>query len=337
MINVGVIGVGMIGQDHIRRLTHVLSGARVASVTDVNLERARSVAAGLPGATVAATGEELIASPDVDAVVVTSWGPTHEAYVLAGIAAGKPVFCEKPLASTADACSRIIDAEVATGRRGVQVGFMRRYDAQYRAVREVVAGGSIGAPLLMHAAHRNPSVPPHFTSDMIINDSAVHDIDVARWMFDDEIASVSVFKPRQNSRATRGLDDPLVLLLEMASGVLVDVEVLLNAAFGYDIRGEVVCEDGTVELSESAGAVVKAAGRYSGRVPADWVERFARAFDTEFQEWLDTIAAGVEPTGPSCWDGYAATVVCDAGLAALASGQREPVVLRDRPDLYKGA
>jgi myo-inositol 2-dehydrogenase / D-chiro-inositol 1-dehydrogenase len=337
MINVGVIGVGMIGQDHIRRLSHVLSGARVATVSDVDPERARSVAAGLPGATVAATGEELIASPDVDAVVVTSWGPTHEAYVLAGIAAGKPVFCEKPLASTADACSRIIDAEVATGRRLVQVGFMRRYDAQYRAVREVVAGGSIGAPLLMHAAHRNPSVPPHFTSDMIINDSAVHDIDVARWMFDDEIASVSVFKPRQNRKASRGLDDPLVLLLEMSSGVLVDVEVLLNASFGYDIRGEVVCEDGTVELSESAGAVVKAAGRYSGRVPADWVERFARAFDTEFQEWLDTIAAGVEPTGPSCWDGYAATVVCDTGLAALASGRREPVALRDRPDLYKGA
>jgi myo-inositol 2-dehydrogenase/D-chiro-inositol 1-dehydrogenase len=337
MINVGVIGVGMIGQDHIRRLTHVLSGARVTTVTDVDLERARSVAAGLPGATVAATGEELIASPDVDAVVVTSWGPTHEAYVLAGITAGKPVFCEKPLASTADACSRIIEAEVATGRRMVQVGFMRRYDAQYRAVREVVASGSIGAPLLMHAAHRNPSVPPHFTSDMIINDSAVHDIDVARWMFDDEIASVSVFKPRQNRTASRSLDDPLVLLLEMSSGVLVDVELLLNASFGYDIRGEVVCEDGTVELSESAGAVVKAAGRYSGRVPADWVERFARAFDTEFQEWLDTIAAGVEPTGPSCWDGYAATVVCDAGLAALASGQREPVVLRDRPDLYKGA
>jgi myo-inositol 2-dehydrogenase/D-chiro-inositol 1-dehydrogenase len=230
-----------------------------------------------------------------------------------------------------------VDAEVATGRRLVQVGFMRRYDAQYRAMKEVVAGGSIGAPLLMHAAHRNPSVPPHFTSDMIINDSAVHDIDVARWMFDEEIASVTVFKPRQNRKAAPGLNDPLLLLLRMTSGVLVDVEASLNASFGYDIRGEVVCEDGTVELSESAGAVVKRTGGYGGRVPTDWRERFARAFDTEFQEWLDTIAAGVEPTGPSCWDGYAATVACDTGLAALRSGACEPVVLRERPDLYKSA
>jgi myo-inositol 2-dehydrogenase/D-chiro-inositol 1-dehydrogenase len=349
MINVGVIGVGMIGQDHIRRLSQVLSGARVAAVSDVDSDRARSVAAGLPGGSAGAgagagagvavhdTGEALIADPAVDAVLVTSWGPTHEAYVLAAIDAGKPVFCEKPLASTQEACSRIVDAEVATGRRLVQVGFMRRYDAQYRAMKEVVVGGSIGAPLLMHAAHRNPSVPPHFTSDMIINDSAVHDIDVARWMFDEEIASVTVFKPRQNRKAAPGLNDPLLLLLRMTSGVLVDVEASLNASFGYDIRGEVVCEDGTVELSESAGAVVKRTGGYGGRVPADWRERFARAFDTEFQEWLDTITAGLEPTGPSCWDGYAATVTCDTGLAALRSGASEPVVLRDRPDLYKTA
>nr|WP_275403909.1 Gfo/Idh/MocA family oxidoreductase [Pseudonocardia acidicola] len=201
-------------------------------------------------------------------------------------------------------------------------------------MKEAVTSGDIGAPLLMHASHRNPSVPSFFTSDMIINDSAVHDIDVARWMFDDEIAAVTVLKPRVSSKAAAGFDDPLVVLLEMTSGVLVDVEASVNAAYGYDIRGEVVCEDGTVELSESAGAIVKRAGHFSGRVPADWRERFARAFDTEFQAWIDAVTAGTT-TGPSAWDGYAATVVCDAGLAALSSGQRIPVVLGERPDLYK--
>ena len=85
-----------------------------------------------------ATGEDLIRDDAVDAVVVASWGPTHEEFVLACIAAGKPVFCEKPLATTVEACRRILDAEMAHGRRLVQVGFMRRYDAGYRAMKEAV-------------------------------------------------------------------------------------------------------------------------------------------------------------------------------------------------------
>jgi myo-inositol 2-dehydrogenase/D-chiro-inositol 1-dehydrogenase len=331
-LDVGVIGTGMIGQDHIRRITTVLSGARVTAVTDVDLDRARAVADG-PGATVHETGQALIDDAGVDAVVVTSWGPTHEEYVLAAIAAGKQVFCEKPLATTREACDRIVDAEVAAGRRMVQVGFMRRFDPQYRAMKDVIGSGEIGAPLLMHAAHRNPSVPDFFTSDMTINDSTVHDIDVARWMFDDEIAAVTVLKGRISRKAKAGFNDPLLVLLEMRSGVIVDVEAMVNAGFGYDIRGEVVCEDGTVELSESAGAVVKSAGSYAGRVPENWKERFVGAFDLELQAWVDAVSAGGS-TGPSAWDGYAATVACETGLAALRSGRREEIVLRDRPDLY---
>jgi myo-inositol 2-dehydrogenase/D-chiro-inositol 1-dehydrogenase len=332
-LDVGVIGTGMIGQDHIRRLTSVLSGARVAAVTDVDLDRARAVADGVPGAAVHAGGQDLIEDAGVDAVVVTSWGPTHEEYVLAAIAAGKQVFCEKPLATTREACDRIVDAEVAAGRRLVQVGFMRRFDPQYRAMKAVVTGGEIGAPLLMHAAHRNPSVPDFFTSDMTINDSTVHDIDVARWMFDDEIAAVTVLKGRISRKAKAGFNDPLLVLLEMRSGVIVDVEAMVNAGFGYDIRGEVVCEDGTVELSESAGAVVKHAGRYAGRVPETWKERFVGAFDLELQAWVDAVSTG-GTSGPSAWDGYAATVACETSLAALRSGRHEEVVLRERPELY---
>src|SRR4051795_8604174 len=157
-VRVGVIGAGWIGKEHIRRLTDTVTGARVTAVTDLDATRAEEAAAPV-GARGLPDGAALIAADDVDAVLVTSWGPTHAEHVLAAIAAGKPVFCEKPLATTAEDCLRIVEAETAHGRRLVQVGFMRRYDAGYREMKQVIDAGEIGAPLMVHCAHRNPSVP----------------------------------------------------------------------------------------------------------------------------------------------------------------------------------
>ena len=332
-VRVGVVGVGMIGQDHIRRLTRVLSGVDVVAVSDVDIGRAQAVASGLRDAAVHATGEQLVADDGVDAVVVCSWGETHEQYVLAAIAAGKPVFCEKPLATTQEACRRILAAETAAGRRLVQVGYMRRYDPAYRALREVVQDGSLGLPLLMHCTHRNPSVPAHYRGDSMVNDTAVHEIDMVRWMFGAEIAAVSVLRPR-TSRHSGDLPDPLIVLLETGSGILVDVEVSVNIRYGYDIRGEVVGESGTATLAEPSAVQVRRGGTVIGRVPADWRERFARAYDVELQEWVDAVG-GDGQLGPSSWDGYAATAVSDAGLEALRTGARVPVTLVDRPALYE--
>jgi myo-inositol 2-dehydrogenase/D-chiro-inositol 1-dehydrogenase len=332
-LRIGVIGTGMIGQDHIRRITQVLSGAEITAVTDANPDVAKQVAQDMANAEVFDSGHELILSGRVDAVLVTSWGPTHEEFVLAAIAAGKPVFCEKPLATTQEDCLRVISAEVAGGRRLVQVGYMRRYDAAYRSLKAVLDGGGIGPATMFHSAHRNPSVPAHYTADMAITDTAVHDIDVARWLLGDEIAAVTVLRPRRSSRALGDLQDPMLVILETAGGVLVDVEIAVTIGYGYDIRGEVVGETGTASLAAGGDVVVRSANSHSGRVPVDWRERFARAYDTELQEWLDSVAAGT-CTGPSSWDGYAATAVADAGMEAVRSGARVTVSLAGRPDLY---
>jgi len=334
VVRVGVIGVGMIGQDHIRRITQVLTGGVVTAVNDVDKARAGQVAAGLPGTSVHETAVGLIADDTVDAVLVASWGLAHEEQVVAAIAAGKPVFCEKPLAPSSAACQRIMDAEMAAGRRLVQVGFMRRYDAGYRAMKAALDDGGIGAPLLMHCAHRNPSVPPYgFTTDMIVSDSAVHEIDIVRWLFGEEIVATSVLRPRRSSQAGDGLQDPLILVFETASGILVDDEVFVNARYGYDVRGEVVGESGTVALADLGETTLSAAGRRGVRVPADWRDRFIRAYDAELQDWLHAVAAGTS-AGPTSWDGYAAAAVTDAALEALRTGQRTAVTMPERPDFY---
>jgi myo-inositol 2-dehydrogenase / D-chiro-inositol 1-dehydrogenase len=329
-VNVGIIGVGMIGQDHARRLAGGLSGTRVTAIADSDAARAREVVQSLPGASVHSSGLDLIAASGVDAVVVTSGGPTHEEFVLAAIRAGKPVFCEKPLAPTPEACLRIIEAEAASGRRLVQVGFMRRYDRGYQALKQALDEGSIGAPLLVHCTHRNPAVPPTFTRDMSITDVAVHEIDIIRWLLAEEVKAVSVMLPPRSCNAAAHLHDPQLLLLETTAGVPIDVEVFVNCRYGYDIRCEVVGETGTVSLANPAAVSFRSGGTVTDRLPADWRERFAPAYDTELQEWVNSVRVG-EASGPSSWDGYAAAAIGEAALTALESGERTEVVMKERP------
>ncbi|MEO3846310.1 Gfo/Idh/MocA family oxidoreductase [Streptomyces sp. B8F3] len=335
-VRIGVVGTGAIGREHIERISRVISGARVSAVADIDATLAEKAAAEAGGARVAEAADipgSLIAAADVDAVLVSSWHAAHAEHVLAAIAAGKPVLCEKPLATTAEDALRVLAAEEAYGRRLVQVGFMRRYDPGYRELKRIIADGGIGRPLMMHCAHRNRSAPERYTTEMAAQDTGVHEIDAARWLLDDEIVSAQVIMPRATERRFPHLQDPQFMLFETAGGVRIDLEVFVNCQYGYDIQCETVGETGLVRLPDPARAEVRAAARVGTEIDQEWGGRFAEAFDVEVQAWVDSVAAGAA-TGPSAWDGYAATAVAAATVEAQRTGAVVDVNLVERPAFY---
>jgi myo-inositol 2-dehydrogenase/D-chiro-inositol 1-dehydrogenase len=331
-LRIGVVGAGQMGRYHIERLAGSVPDAEVVAVSDVYVEGAKQVAEQV-GARAYSDGHELVADDQVEAVLIASPGFTHEEFTLACLATDKPVLCEKPLAPTIDACVRVLEAEAAKPRRLIQVGFMRRYDDGFRALKAAADAGRVGRPLLLHCRHRNAEVPPGFTSDMMITDSVVHDIDVTRWLLGQEIVATTVFKARPSSLAPEGLQDPQMVMLETSDGVLVDVESFVTCKFGYDIRYELVGESGTVALGEQPGVQVRTDGRHQGPIPADFRERFAAAYQGELQEWVTGVLDG-RVVGPSAWDGYATQAVAEAAVESQTKGGRVAVELAERPALY---
>ncbi len=331
-VRIGMIGPGGMGKAHIERIHSVIAGGRVVAVSDVNPDNAKAVAEKIGGVAFPDSAS-LINSPDVDAVMICSFGPAHEVDVLACIAAGKPVFCEKPLTPTADAAQRIMDAEQQAGRKLVTVGFMRRFDRSYQEMKALLDSGEIGEPLMIHCAHRNPTVPESYTWDMAINDTAIHEIDTTRWLLGEEFVSARVDKPKKTSLRFPHLQDPLVLILTSESGVRVDDEVFVNHQYGYDIRCEAVAEKGTVSLADQNVINVRDASGARNRIARDHNDRFYGAFVTEVQEWITAVAEG-RHTGSSSWDGYAAAVVCDAGVKALTESGEVPIQMIAKPEFY---
>ncbi|PPC61932.1 inositol 2-dehydrogenase [Pantoea sp. ICBG 1758] len=334
-LNIGVIGTGAIGREHIRRCSQVLQNARVVALNDIDRRQCEEVAAALQlQAEIYDSAHDLINAPDVQAVLVTSWGPTHEEFVLAAIKAGKAVFCEKPLAVTAQGCMNIVEAEMTGGKKRVQVGFMRPYDSGYRALKQVLESGEIGAPLMLHCAHRNPEVGDSYTTDMAITDTLIHELDVLRWLLNDDYVSAQVIWPRKTRHASSHLKDPQIVLLETAQGTRIDVEIFVNCQYGYDIQCEVVGESGIARLPEPVAVQTRSNAALSVAILTDWKKRFIDAYDVELQAFINNVLAD-ELTGPSAWDGYAAAVAADACVAAQKSGDIVQITMPPRPAFYQ--
>jgi len=325
-LRVGVVGTGVMGTDHAERLVGRISGAQLVAVSDPDAARMSALVAAFAGCQAFEDPLALIADPDVDAVLIASPGFAHEEQVMACIEHRKPTLCEKPLAMDAESALRLVTAERQAGKAMVQVGFMRRFDPEYAAMKRLLDSGELGRTLLVHNVHRNKTVPDAFRSEMIVLDSLVHEVDLCRWLFDDEIATVTVLTPAATRWAPAGVADPQVALFQMARGGVATTEVFVNSQVGYEVRCEAVGEQGSVTIGLEQGPVVRR-DNHSGRaVPDDFRVRFAPAYDLEVQAWVDACRKG-EIAGATAWDGYAAAAACAAGVESLASGNTVAVHL----------
>jgi myo-inositol 2-dehydrogenase/D-chiro-inositol 1-dehydrogenase len=332
-LRVCVVGAGKMGADHIDRLTRRILGAEVSVVVDADVSRAKRAAEATPSALAVSDIGHALDREDFNAVIIATPGVLHKDMLLQVRERDLPVLCEKPLTPDAASSWEIVEVEQRLGAKRIQVGFMRRFDAEYQRLRGLITSGELGELLMLHCSHRNPETPRGFTNEMLINDSVVHEFDAIRYLTADEIKNVQVRRGRATRHAHSGQHDPQHVLIETDNGVLADVEIFANAQFGYQVATQAVFEKGIVNIGEDGGPYVRAEGRWGGEITPSFLERFRSAYDAEVQSWVDA-AKRDEVGGPTAWDGYATAACCEAGVTAQRSGERVKVTLRNKPGIY---
>ncbi|WP_456286823.1 Gfo/Idh/MocA family oxidoreductase [Microbacterium sp. JZ70] len=332
-LRIGVVGAGAMGADHIARITQRISGARVAAIIEPDAGRAESAAGNAPGAQTFTRIEDAIAADAVDAVLIATPGQFHLPVLEPALAAGLPILCEKPLTPDSETSRQVLELEQRLDRPHIQVGFMRRFDPEYARLRELVASGEAGELLMVRAVHRNPSVPDSYSQTMLITDSVVHEFDVVPWLAGSPIVSVEVKYPRRNDLSPERLREPILVLIELENGVLVDVEMNVSVQFGYQVATEAVFQQGIARIGQPSGLQLWQAGRVSTAEHVSFTTRFATAYDNEIQRWVDAVRDGRLVDGPNAWDGYLVALACEAGVRALDGGV-QPVDAPARPAFY---
>lgn len=331
-LKIGLIGTGAIGRDHLRRIMDVIQGATVTAVADYNEAAARGAAEPY-GIEVFSSGEELIRSELVDAVIIASSDDSHARYTLECISQRKHVLCEKPLATTVEDCIAILRQEELAGQRFVQVGFMRRYDRGYQHLKQIIDSGELGELLMIRSSHRNKTHAANHTTDMTIKNSGIHELDIVRWLTGQEYQEGLALLTRQNQTTDPQIRDPQLILTRSCNGVTSEVEVNMNSGYGYDIQCEIICEKGTARLADPQEVVLRADGFHGHKVHSDWSARFVEAYDREIQDWVDSVLKN-QSSGASAWDGYAAQVAAQTLIESRDSGRLVPFAMIDQPELY---
>ncbi len=324
-ICIGVIGAGIMGSGHALYISESVKGARVAGIYDANTTVAMKVASkvkkiGGLSVTVYDSIQSMLAAKEITAIIIASPDNLHAEHLSMAVAAGKDVLCEKPLASN-DSDAKKVAQTANKSKSIVGIGFMRRFDPAYLELKRVVRSGKYGKVLQIRCTSRNVSSPTATTA-MLLTNVAVHEVDIIRWLLDEEIKSVNVNLTKVTSKANSKLLDPISVNCYTASGVLATIDICANSTYGYEVGMEVITENGSLVI-ENLGQLniaynFKLPTRKGGALHKDWMGRFKPAYIAELKAFVNSLQKRkLDKNLATVEDGLAASIACGLGVKKL--------------------
>ncbi|MDQ4076166.1 MAG: inositol 2-dehydrogenase [Chloroflexota bacterium] len=301
-LRVGVIGAGRIGNIHAANLANQIANAEISVISDPNLAAAEQMADRFKVVDFVADHKELLANDEVDAVAICSASPTHPAIIKDAAAAGKHIFCEKPIGFELEEIDEVLAAVDASGVK-LQVGFNRRFDRNFRRARDRVVSGDIGRPHVLRITSRDPEAPPPgylVGWGGIFKETTIHDFDMARFVIDSEVEKIYVAGGAlgyPEFAASNDLDT-VVITLHFANGALGTIDNGYQAVYGYDQRLEVYGSKGTVWVENERSDThlfACAEGVQQARPPYFFLERYLDSYRAEMQAFVDCVLNDTPP------------------------------------------
>ena len=326
MVNIGILGTGVMGAGHARFIKQHVPDATVVGLSDVDPKKINQLSEEL-GTVLFSTSspEELMNDPRVDAIIIASPDPLHVEHLRLAIASGKQILCEKPIATTIEDAQMIAKEirtyELSVGKKMINFGFMRRFDPCYQEVRRLIATGDFGAPTFFRTVTRNVS-STGATSTGLFTNIAIHDFDIYRWLFNDEWESIKSFYPKRSSLSPEGLNDPLIIIGRLKSGITMVGDIVAFNNYGFDCRVEVVCEKGTIQIGTHGDVITQVNGfggaTKGGKMAENWMTRFEPSYIEELKAWIEEVKTGVINTDlATVEDALIANEVCALGIASI--------------------
>jgi myo-inositol 2-dehydrogenase/D-chiro-inositol 1-dehydrogenase len=332
-LNVAVIGCGRIGRIHAENLATRIPGARVTALADVAGNVAREVAAQLHVGKATGDYHELLADPQVDALAICSSTDTHSRIIQEAAAAGKHIFCEKPIDYD---LTRIRAALAAVDKAGVklQIGFNRRFDPSFAKVRELVASGAVGQPHVIRITSRDPGLPPLEyikVSGGIFLDMTIHDFDMVRFLSGSEAEEIYAIGDALVDPAVRDVGDvdTAIVTMRLKNGALATIDNSRKAVYGYDQRIEVFGSKGSASAgnrTSDAHVLTDSTGVHEAKPLHFFLERYAEAYVMEMRAFVDAVLKNQTPPVTGV-DGLQPVIMGLAATRSLREGR--PVKLSE--------